>query len=134
MEEPFSNDRSWHITKNKAKCPMTQHGGQYFNKAAFTSVDTGNFGSSISGSGGSDFNHGLTERGFAQFRMPIRGQGNMLSGVERFDNADRAEGGFQRPTSNSIVGIHKGNFISGTPMNISGSSMDPTGYLSADTY
>tara|TARA_B110000211_G_scaffold171255_1_gene193382 strand:+ start:220 stop:621 length:402 start_codon:yes stop_codon:yes gene_type:complete len=133
MEEPFSNDRSWHITKNKAKCPMTQHSGQYFNKAAFTSVDKENFGSSISGSGGSDHNNSLTERGFAQFRMPIRGHGDMMSGVERFDNSDRAQSGFQRPTSASLVSMNKGNFISGQTMNIS-DGQDPTGYLSNDTY
>lgn len=125
MQEPFDN--AWSIVKGHSRCPFANGAvSTYNNKRAFTNVDVSHFGSSISGSGGSDYNHDLTERGFAQHRLPIRGRGDMLSGVETFDNAPRASNSFQAPQNGNKL-----RMLPNQPKNISHfqNNGDPTSFL-----
>ena len=130
MQEPFDN--SWSIVKGHSRCPFANGAvSTYNNKRAFTNLDVSHFGSSISGSGGSDYSHDLTERGFAQFRMPIRGKGDMMTGVERFDTGSRAQSVFQPINPSSAVSMSKAHMLPNKPANISHfeNQGDPTAYL-----
>lgn len=114
MDEPFSN--AWHVTKSLNRCPLaTGAVGQYFNKAAFTSIDRSHLGGSVSGGGGSECDNSLAERSFAHFRTNARGQDSLaLSGVERFDGSmERAPPVFAPPTRASAVSMARATFIPG---------------------
>ena len=134
MDEHFDN--AWSKVRAKSVCPLASGAvGQYFNKAAFTSLDKSNFGTSVQGSAGGDNRNDMSEGSFIKFRTNIRGGNNFgFSGVERFDGSvPRSQNMFQPPGRASLVSMNKGYHLPNAPMNLSagrfGGGGDPTSYL-----
>lgn len=134
MDEHFDN--AWSKVRAKSVCPLASGAvGQYFNKAAFTSIDKSNFGTSVPGSAGGDNSNDMNEGSFVKFRTNYRGANNFnINGVERFDgSAPKANSMFQPPGRASLVAMNKGYFMPNPPQNLSGhrngGGGDPTSYL-----
>ena len=129
MDEHFDN--SWNVQRRKMACPLASGAvGQYFNKAAFTSLDKSNFGTAVQGSAGGDNRNDMSEGNFVRFRTNIRSTDFGGSGVERFDIAPRAAAVFRQPTTASLVAMNKSHFLPNAPQNhLSRGGVDPTTYL-----
>jgi len=132
MDEHFADGGAWNKVRRLSACPLACGAvGQYFNKAAFTSLDKSNFGTSVGGSAGGDNVGGLGERDFISFRTNIRAPGGFGGGVERFDgSAHRSQNVFQAPSQASLVAMNKGHFLPNPPQNLMGRfTTDPTSFL-----
>ena len=86
-DEAFSSGRAWQVTQHRSKCPMAHNViSHYTNKRAVTGIDDEMFGTTVSGSGGSDGGvySFMNEATFIPHRMPIRNVSN--AGHEAFGN------------------------------------------------